>query len=99
MRTLDLALVLLVLAAAVVMFVINRPRMDAVALLVLVAMPLTGIIIMNEVHRRGAPPRRLARRQGGHQWSGLPIILMAAVGRLSSLMSSTAGSRHLPALG
>ena len=27
---LDLALVLLVLAAAIVMFVINRPRMDAV---------------------------------------------------------------------
>jgi di/tricarboxylate transporter len=45
---LDLALVLLMLAAAVAMFVVNRPRMDAVALLVLVAMPLTGIITMNE---------------------------------------------------
>ncbi len=45
---LELALVLLMLAAAVIMFVINRPRMDAVALLVLVAMPFTGIITMNE---------------------------------------------------
>jgi di/tricarboxylate transporter len=45
---LELAIVLLMLTAAVVMFVINRPRMDAVALLVLVTMPLTGIITMNE---------------------------------------------------
>jgi len=46
--SLDLALVLLMLAAAVAMFVANRPRMDAVALLVLVAMPFTGVITMNE---------------------------------------------------
>jgi di/tricarboxylate transporter len=45
---LDLALVLLVLAASIVMFVINRPRMDAVALLAMVVMPFTGIITMNE---------------------------------------------------
>ena len=45
---LELALVLLMLAAAIVLFVINRPRMDAVALLVLVTMPLTGVITMNE---------------------------------------------------
>jgi di/tricarboxylate transporter len=45
---LDLALVLLVLAASIVMFVINRPRMDAVALLVMVTLPFTGIITMNE---------------------------------------------------
>jgi len=30
------------------MFVTNRPRMDAVALLVMVAMPFTGIITMTE---------------------------------------------------
>ena len=45
---LDLALVLLMLAVAIVMFVINRPRMDAVALLVMVMLPFTGIITMNE---------------------------------------------------
>src|SRR3984885_6342478 len=48
LMNLDLALVLLVLAAAIVMFVIDRPRMDAVALLVMVTLPFTGIITMNE---------------------------------------------------
>src|SRR3954453_15912447 len=53
---LDLDLVLLMLAAAIVMFVINRPRMDAVALLVMVAMPFTGIITMNEALAGFADP-------------------------------------------
>jgi di/tricarboxylate transporter len=44
----DLALVLLLLAAAIAMFVANRPRMDAVALIMITAMPLTGIITMPE---------------------------------------------------
>ena len=44
----ELAIVLLLLAAAIAMFVANRPRMDAVALLMLVAMPFTGVITMNE---------------------------------------------------
>jgi len=44
----DLALVLVLLAAAIAMFVANRPRMDAVALLMIVALPLTGVITMNE---------------------------------------------------
>lgn len=46
--TADLALVLAFLAAAIIMFALNRPRMDAVALLMIVAMPLSGIITMNE---------------------------------------------------
>jgi di/tricarboxylate transporter len=53
---LDLALVLLTLTAAIVMFVINRPRMDAVALLVMVMMPFTGIITMNEALAGFADP-------------------------------------------
>ena len=53
---LDLALVLLMLAAAIAMFVINRPRMDAVALLVMVAMPFTGVITMNEALAGFADP-------------------------------------------
>jgi di/tricarboxylate transporter len=44
----DLVIVLVLLGAAVVMFAINRPRMDAVALIMLVALPLTGVITMNE---------------------------------------------------
>ncbi len=46
--TLPLAMVLGLLAAAIVMFAINRPRMDAVALIMLTALPLTGVLSMSE---------------------------------------------------
>src|SRR5262245_28725859 len=46
--TRDLAIVLALLVAAVVMFARGRPRMDAVALLMVVLLPLTGIVTMNE---------------------------------------------------
>jgi di/tricarboxylate transporter len=36
------------LGAAVVMFAINRPRMDVVAVMMMVALPLTGVISMSE---------------------------------------------------
>lgn len=111
---LDLALVLLTLTAAIVMFVINRPRMDAVALPVMVALPFTGIITMNEALAGFSDPsiiliaalfvigeglvrtgvaRRLGDwldRQAGSGENRLLILLMAAVGGLGSLMSSTA---------
>jgi len=44
----ELIIVLGLLIAAIVMFAINRPRMDAVALIMLTAMPLLGIITVNE---------------------------------------------------
>lgn len=44
----DLLLVLVMLAAAVVLFAIGRPRMDAVALMMMVALPLTGVIGVGE---------------------------------------------------
>ncbi|MDH4869555.1 SLC13 family permease [Pseudomonas sp. BN515] len=40
----ELLLVLALLFAAITLFVINKPRMDVVALLVIVALPLTGIL-------------------------------------------------------
>ncbi len=46
--TMDLAVVLLLLVAAIAMFVGGRPRMDAVALIMIAVMPFTGIISMNE---------------------------------------------------
>lgn len=46
--TAELATVLLLLAAAIAMFVLNRPRMDAVGLLMLVALPLTGVVTVGE---------------------------------------------------
>jgi Di- and tricarboxylate transporters len=44
----DLLVVLALLAACVGMFVVNKPRMDVVALLVIVILPLTGIITLPE---------------------------------------------------
>ena len=44
----DLLTVLLLLAAAIVMFAINKPRVDAVALIMLVLLPFTGVLTMNE---------------------------------------------------
>lgn len=42
----ELAVVLGLLAAAIVMFAINKPRLDAVALIMLTALPLTGVLTM-----------------------------------------------------
>jgi di/tricarboxylate transporter len=44
----ELALVLGLLAAAVVMFMRNRPRMDVVALLMIAALPFTGTVTIAE---------------------------------------------------
>lgn len=44
----DLILVLGLLIAAIVMFAINKPRMDAVALIVLAILPFTGVVSMSE---------------------------------------------------
>jgi di/tricarboxylate transporter len=44
----SLAIVLLLLAGAIVMFAINKPRLDAVALIMLVALPFTGVLSVNE---------------------------------------------------
>src|SRR5215475_2348172 len=44
----ELAIVLGLLAAAIAMFAINRPRMDVVALIMLTALPFTGVLTMSE---------------------------------------------------
>jgi hypothetical protein len=44
----DLAVVLLLLAAAIAMFAMNRPRMDAVGLIMMTVLPFTGVITVNE---------------------------------------------------
>ena len=46
--TQDLALVLCLLAATVLMFALNRPRMDAVALIMMTLLPLTGVITLQD---------------------------------------------------
>jgi len=46
--TLELAIVLALLASAVVMFVIDKPRMDVVALIMMTLLALTGIVTPKE---------------------------------------------------
>src|SRR5262249_26206259 len=46
--TYELAIVLVLLAAAMVIFAITRPRMDVVALIMLTILPFTGVITMGE---------------------------------------------------
>jgi di/tricarboxylate transporter len=52
----DLALVLLLLAAAIAMFVRNRPRMDVVALMMIAALPFTGTVTVGEAIAGFADP-------------------------------------------
>jgi hypothetical protein len=44
----ELMVVLLLLAAAILMFALNRPRADAVALMMMLALPFTGILTISE---------------------------------------------------
>jgi di/tricarboxylate transporter len=44
----QLAAVLVLLAAAIVMFALNRPRMDAVGLMMLAVLPFTGVLSVGE---------------------------------------------------
>jgi len=44
----DLLIVLMLLGTAILMFAVNRPRVDAVALIAMVALPFTGVITVNE---------------------------------------------------
>jgi len=44
----ELTIVLILLVAAILMFAINKPRLDAVALIMLVALPFTGVLTMGE---------------------------------------------------
>ncbi|MGH7118144.1 MAG: SLC13 family permease [Acetobacteraceae bacterium] len=52
----QLILVLLLLLAAIVMFIINRPRMDAVAIIMMVGLPLTGVMSVGEALSGFADP-------------------------------------------
>jgi multisubunit Na+/H+ antiporter MnhG subunit len=54
----SLGIVLVLLASAIVMFAINKPRLDAVALIMLVALPFTGVLTMNEAVRLQRPEHR-----------------------------------------
>lgn len=52
----DLAIVLGLLAVAIVLFALDRPRMDVVALTMMVLLPLTGVITVGEAFAGFADP-------------------------------------------
>ncbi|QAY58623.1 SLC13 family permease [Microbacterium protaetiae] len=52
----DLALVLVLLVAAIAMFAFGRPRMDVVAVVMIVALPVTGILTVPETLAGFADP-------------------------------------------
>ena len=52
----DLAIVLFLLVSAIVMFALGRPRMDVVALIMIVALPLTGVIGIDDALAGFADP-------------------------------------------
>ncbi|MBD3941133.1 SLC13 family permease [Microbacterium sp. NEAU-LLC] len=54
--SMDLVIVIVLLVAAVAMFAIGRPRMDVVAVLMIVALPLTGILTVPETLAGFADP-------------------------------------------
>ncbi len=52
----ELAVVVGLLAAAIAMFAINKPRMDAVALIMLTVLPFTGVVTVSETLAGFADP-------------------------------------------
>jgi len=52
----DLLIVLALLGAAIAMFIANKPRMDAVGLLMIVLLPFTGVLTVNEALAGFADP-------------------------------------------
>lgn len=52
----ELAIVLTLLGAAIAMFAFNRPRMDAVALIMLTLLPFTGVVTVSETLAGFADP-------------------------------------------
>lgn len=52
----DLIIVLVLLSTAILMFAFNRPRMDVVGLIMLTALPLTGVITLDEALKGFSDP-------------------------------------------
>lgn len=86
----DLALVLLLLASAIVMFIANRPRMDAVALLMIVIMPFTGVITINEALAGFSDPSIILI--AGLFVIGEGLVRTGVARRLGDWLNATAGN-------
>jgi di/tricarboxylate transporter len=83
----ELAVVLVLLAAAIAMFAINKPRMDAVALIVLTALPFVGTIT------GGRPVLTMNEALAG--FSDANIVLIAALFVIGDGLVRTGVARRL----
>jgi di/tricarboxylate transporter len=86
----ELALVLLLLAAAITMFIANRPRMDAVALLMIVLMPFTGVLTINEALAGFSDPTIILI--AGLFVIGEGLVRTGVARRLGDWLNATAGN-------
>jgi di/tricarboxylate transporter len=83
----DLAAVLVLLAAAIVMFAINKPRMDAVALIMLTVLPFVGTLTAGE------PVMTMNQALAG--FSDPNIVLIAALFVIGDGLVRTGVARRL----
>ena len=85
----ELLLVLMLLGAAIVMFIANRPRMDAVALLMIVLITLTGVITINEALAGFSDPSIILI--AGLFVIGEGLVRTGVARRLGDWLNATAG--------
>ena len=90
----DLLLVLGLLFAAIVMFIANRPRMDAVGLLMIVLLPFTGVLSINEALAGFADPSIVLIAALFVIGEGL--VRTGTAQRIGDLLYEKAGDRETP---
>jgi di/tricarboxylate transporter len=83
----ELVVVLVLLAAAIVMFAVNKPRMDAVALIMLTVLPFTGML------KSGRPLISMSEALAG--FSDANVVLIAALFVLGDGLVRTGVARRL----
>jgi di/tricarboxylate transporter len=86
----DLLVVLALLAAAIVMFIANRPRMDVVGLLMIVLLPFTGVLTVNEALAGFADPVVLLL--AALFVIGDSLVRTGAAQRIGDMLSAKAGA-------
>lgn len=104
MMTMDLVIVLAILAAAIALFLVGRPRADAVALLVLLLLPLSGSVTLREALEGFSNPNIILiaclfvigeglARTGIAQWVGDWLVRHggASEGRLMIMLMGSVG--------
>ena len=89
----ELAIVLFLLAAAIAMFVVNKPRMDAAALIMSTVLPFTGAITMNEALAGFSDPNVILIAALFVIGEGL--IRTGVVQRLGDWLTTKAGSSEI----